>query len=109
MPSLKKDKSFSALILKGNTAIRVGSSAAEIRLQNKVIITKFRIKTFFFIFKLVINFMLLGSLRVVFLYFVARNIGNTYCIAFMEKMLDAGFCLPAIASRSGEAGGDTGF
>jgi hypothetical protein len=24
-------------------------------------------------------------------------------------MLDAGFCLPAIASRSGEAGGDTGY
>jgi hypothetical protein len=32
----------------------------------------------------------------------------------MEKMLDAGFCLPAIGfafrrSPSGEAGGDTGF
>jgi hypothetical protein len=26
----------------------------------------------------------------------------------MEMILDAGFCLPAIASRSGEAGGDTG-
>jgi hypothetical protein len=30
-------------------------------------------------------------------------------MALMEKMLDAGFCLPAIASRSGEAGGDTSF
>jgi hypothetical protein len=27
----------------------------------------------------------------------------------MEKMLVAGFCLPAIASRSGEAGGDIGY
>jgi hypothetical protein len=33
----------------------------------------------------------------------------THFIAFMAKILDAGFCLPAIASRSGEAGGDTGF
>jgi hypothetical protein len=27
----------------------------------------------------------------------------------MEKMLDAGFCLPAIGFASGEAGGDTGY
>ena len=33
----------------------------------------------------------------------------TLCSAFMDQMLDAGFCLPAIVSRSGEAGGDTGF
>jgi hypothetical protein len=30
-------------------------------------------------------------------------------IFVLDQMLDAGFCLPAIASRSGEAGGDTGY
>jgi hypothetical protein len=33
----------------------------------------------------------------------------TNCFAFSEAMLDAGFCLPTIASRSGEAGGDAGY
>jgi hypothetical protein len=49
-----------------------------------------------------------------------QNMWITPCAAIMEKMLDAGFCLPATcplvpcmaggsASPSGEAGGDTGF
>jgi hypothetical protein len=43
-----------------------------------------------------------------FLGFLWLKIWITPWAAVMEKMLDAGFCLPAIASRSGEAGGDTG-
>jgi len=41
--------------------------------------------------------------------FLWQKIWITPCAAVMDQRLDAGFCLPAIASRSGEAGGDTGF